>query len=163
MKYNKTSIRLQRFNYARNTFFVTICAKNRGKIFGKIINGENILNDYGKIVETEWGRTAQIRKNAILDVFIVMPDHFHGIITLNCDANKCIQQSCHKYGPQSNNLFAIIRGFKGTTTKQINILQGDKKRGPIWQSRFYDHIIKTEKELDIIKQYIINNPKQLIS
>ncbi len=42
-----------------------------------------ILNDIGLIVEMEWKRTAQLRKNIILDEYIVMPNHIHGIIVLN--------------------------------------------------------------------------------
>lgn len=157
-KFNRHSIRLKGYDYSQaGMYFVTICAKNREYLFGEIKNEEMILNDLGRIVEKEWMKTPDIRKNVGLDEFIVMPNHIHGIIVINykivgIDCN----QSLHKFGPQSNNLFAIIRGFKGAATKQINSF---KTVGTsVWQSRFYDRVIREEKELIRIRQYISNNP-----
>ena len=60
----------------------------------------------------------------------------------------------NKFGPQANNLSSIIRGFKSATTKRIHRARYDFS----WQSRFYDHIIRNEKSLMKIREYIINNP-----
>jgi REP element-mobilizing transposase RayT len=49
-------------------------------MFGEIQNGIMKLNEYGQIVHDEWLKTPVIRPNVILDEFVVMPDHFHGII-----------------------------------------------------------------------------------
>jgi len=88
MKYNPTihhrrSIRLKGYDYSQaGIYFVTICVQNRECLFGKITNGEMILNDAGKIVHDEWIKSAEIRSNIILHEFTIMPNHFHGIIEL---------------------------------------------------------------------------------
>jgi len=48
-----------------------------------------ILNEYGRIVETEWVRTSTVRPNIEIDVFVVMPNHFHGILLMNYPAASC--------------------------------------------------------------------------
>lgn len=159
-KKRRRSMRLQGYDYSQaGIYFVTICVKNRECLFGEIKNEEMILNKLGRIVEKEWKKTPEKRKNVGLDEFIIMPNHLHGIIIINykivgIDCN----QSLHKYGPQSNNLFAIIRGFKGSVTNQINLLSKNYSGGSIWQSRFYDHIIRNENSLEKIRSYIYNNP-----
>ncbi len=131
----------------------------------------------GVIVTSEWQKTEQIRDNVKLDEWIVMPNHLHGIVVIenadcangsvetHCNAslpqrNKCPQpkqptEYHNKFGPQSNNLSAIIRGFKGTTTKQIH-----QSGFPdfAWQPRFYDRIIRNENELNRVREYIRFNP-----
>src|SRR3989339_955558 len=81
---NRRSIRLPGFDYSEyGYYFVTICTYNREPLFGEIINGKIKLNDAGRIVFDEWNNTANIRKNVELDIFTVMPNHFHAIIKIN--------------------------------------------------------------------------------
>jgi len=61
--------------------FVTICVQNPTCLFGKITDREMILNEYGQIAHNEWAETSEIRSNVELDVFVVMPNHIHGIPT----------------------------------------------------------------------------------
>ena len=56
----------------------------------------------------------------------------------------------NKFGPQSNNLSSMIRGFKGVVKKYATINDIDFA----WQSRFHDHIIRNEQELNRIRFYI---------
>ena len=88
MKYNpqihhRRSIRLKGFDYTQpGAYFVTFCTYQRDEILGEVLYGEMKLSALGKIVQEEWFRTAQIRKEIQLfdDEFIVMPNHGHGII-----------------------------------------------------------------------------------
>ncbi|MFN8674430.1 MAG: transposase [Candidatus Sericytochromatia bacterium] len=83
-KHHRRSIRLRNYDYSSNgAYFITLVTKNREDIFGEIINGEMILNEIGNIVKEEWYKTAETRDNIILDEFIVMPNHFHGIIFID--------------------------------------------------------------------------------
>ena len=83
-KLHRRSIRLSHYNYAsEGWYFVTICTLERRPIFGNIVDNKMILNKYGEIITDEWMQTAKLRHNVKLDDFIVMPDHFHGIIMLN--------------------------------------------------------------------------------
>src|SRR3989338_9055167 len=83
-KYRIKSTRLKHWDYSSDGgYFVTICTKNRECVFGDIKNGEMELSIIGKIVSDEWIKTKNIRKNVELDEWVIMPDHFHGIVILN--------------------------------------------------------------------------------
>ena len=144
--------------------FHTICTKNKEYFFGKIANKKTQLSQIGKIVSDEWVKTEQIRNNVCIGTWVVMPNHIHGIIVIDgnikthndTDAcNASLRGYKNKFGAQYNNLSSMIRGFKSTTTKQIRSL-GNYNFA--WQPRFYDHIIRNERNLNRIREYIINNP-----
>jgi len=86
LKYNphihhRRSIRLQDYDYSsEGAYFVTMCTQNRECLFGEIVNGEMILNEYGKIVEQCRNDLPNHYDNIALDAYVIMPDHFHGII-----------------------------------------------------------------------------------
>lgn len=89
MKYNpqihhRRSIRLKGYDYSQNgAYFVTICVQNRKFLFGKIRNGEMILNDAGKMIEKYWREIPKKYPNVILDAFVIMPNHMHGILIID--------------------------------------------------------------------------------
>jgi len=85
-KYRVQSCRLKGWDYAlAGYYFITICTKNRIDFFGEIKNGRMVLSQIGEITKEEWIKTALIRKNVILDEFIIMPNHIHGIVIINND------------------------------------------------------------------------------
>ncbi|MFN0189703.1 MAG: transposase [Bacteroidia bacterium] len=84
-KYRIPSSRLQNWNYgAANAYFITICTKNRQHLFGSINNFKMHLNEIGRLVELEWKRSIKLRPDMKLELgeFVVMPNHFHGIIII---------------------------------------------------------------------------------
>lgn len=171
--HNRQSLRLQGYDYSSPGFyFITICAQNMEHIFGDVIGGKIRLNECGEIANNEWVKTESIRDNVRLDAFVVMPNHIHGIIEIlvknpNIGANRDsplrykngINNSFYKtkFESPSNNLGAIIRGYKSAVTKQINQVRqthGQK----LWQRNYYDHIIRNEESLFHIREYIKHNP-----
>jgi len=84
MKYkNHKQYRLESFDYSgEGEYFVTICSKNHIKYFGRIENEKMILSDIGKIVKNIWCEIQVKFENIGLDAYQVMPDHFHGIISI---------------------------------------------------------------------------------
>ena len=77
------SIRLRGYDYSRaGAYFVTICTHNKECLFGSVMGENMVLSDFGRMVEVEWLKTAEIRKNVILDVRVIMPNHFHGIVLI---------------------------------------------------------------------------------
>ena len=169
-KYRIKSTRLKYWDYSSNgAYYITICTKNRECYLGDIKNGEMKLSVIGEIVSDEWIRTKQIRKNVELDEWVIMPNHLHGIVIIDNDYVGCNVEThghaslqtkpqtehTNMFGPQSKNLSSIIRGFKGSTTKQIH-LAGFHDFA--WQPRFHEHIIRNKKELNRIHTYIKNNP-----
>jgi REP element-mobilizing transposase RayT len=81
--HNRRSIRLKGYDYSRSgAYFVTICVQNREHLFGKIENGRIILNYNGNIVSRCWFDLVNHYENIGLDDFVIMPNHFHGIINI---------------------------------------------------------------------------------
>ncbi|MCL2328973.1 MAG: transposase [Bacteroidetes bacterium] len=81
--HHRRSIRLKGYDYSQaGMYFVTICVQNREHLFGEIVDGEMILNDAGKMVEKEWVDLKNRFPNIELHEFVVMPNHFHGIIQI---------------------------------------------------------------------------------
>ncbi len=83
MQRHRRSIRLKGYDYTGpGAYFVTVCTHERIPLFGRVVDGETVLNEYGKIVREEWLRTARVRPNVELfaNEFVVMPNHIHGII-----------------------------------------------------------------------------------
>src|SRR5690606_18958329 len=125
-RYRTQTVRAKSWDYAGfGSYFITICLKYRVPLFGEIINNKVILSKIGKIVQEVWLITPLLRNYVQLDEYIVMPDHFHGIITLNDKYNPEVETTVvetrgiaslhtsnnNSFGPQSNNLASIIRGF----------------------------------------------------
>ncbi len=119
------------------------------------------LNEYGRVVQNEWSRTADLRPNIILDAFIVMPNHFHAIVVITGNGRGVLQ-----YAPTNNKgslcspsqtIGAIVRGFKSATTRQINVLRC-APGVPIWQRNYYERVIRDEAEMHLVREYIAVNP-----
>lgn len=87
-KYRIPSTRKPGWNYQTDGYyFVTICTYMRQPFFGEIKNGKMVLSDMGQICHDEWIKTTAIRKNIILDAFIIMPDHSHFLVVIKNDGN----------------------------------------------------------------------------
>lgn len=165
---NRKSIRMKGWDYRNEgAYFVTICACQMACIFGRVENSRMILNSWGQIVVKTWLEVPDHFDDVILDEFICMPNHLHMIIWIQYaeSLGKRHAFSLHPHttpqseiGVASGSLGAIIGSFKSAVTKEINLLRNEKQP-PIWQPRFHDRIIRNERELSAIRQYIRNNPK----
>ena len=165
-KYRTESTRLKNWDYSKSGYyFVTICTKDKKCFFGEIENEKIILNEIGEIAHNEWGETEKIRSNIKLDEFIVMPNHIHGILIIAKKIASPNEETPrrgvsternlnHKLEWKPNSLGSIINQFKSICTKQSRLINPNFA----WQSRFHDHIIRDENELNQIREYIINNP-----
>ena len=81
--HHRKSIRLNDYDYSQVGFyFVTICCQHRACLFGGIVDDEMILNDAGKMVANEWLKLKIRFKNIELQEYVVMPNHFHGIVEI---------------------------------------------------------------------------------
>jgi putative transposase len=159
-KYRIPGTRLPGRDYARSgRYYVTICTKGKYPWFGDIQNGKMYLSDFGRIVDDEWKRTALIRPYVELNEYVVMPNHFHGIIILK----HRVETPCHGVSTTRNPhhhpewkpgcLGAIIHQFKRACTVRIREMNDDFA----WQPRFHDSVIR-EGGVDAVRNYIINNP-----
>jgi REP-associated tyrosine transposase len=179
-EYKTKSMRLEYWDYTTPWwYFITISTNHHIKYFGKIISGKMKLNEIGKIVKFEWLRTAELRKNVELDEFVIMPNHFHGIIILSdnesvetrrgvSDETNGISDGSLNFKktrrsvslqrefskPIKDSLSTIINLYKGSVTKTCRAKKLEFK----WQPKFYDRIIRNERELLNIRKYIEQNP-----
>lgn len=157
---NRRSIRLPAYDYAQaGGYFITICTHHRACLFGSNVDGEMVLNDIGLTIVDEWTKTSALRANVKLDVFVVMPNHIHGIVLII----EPTENGLPSYAPAkdfrspSQTIGAIIRGFKSAATKQINIIRNSAGT-KLWQRNFYERVIRNEDELGLMRQYIVENP-----
>jgi len=98
--HHRRSIRLKGYDYSQaGAYFITICTHNRECRFGEIIDGQMHLNEIGKIVESEWLKTTEIRDEVELDAFSVMPNHVHGIIVITGNAGTNEPVGAHGGAP----------------------------------------------------------------
>lgn len=159
--HKRRSIRLRDYDYSQpGEYFLTICSYNHECFFGDVVDDEMKLNKLGEIVLEEWLRTAEIRQDVELDSFVVMPNHIHGIITLIESGRGTLRRASTKeqFGkPTPGSIPTIVRLFKSVVTKRINILLNTPGQR-IWQRGYYEHIIRDDKDLDNVREYIANNP-----
>ena len=184
---NRRSIRLHGYDYSQaGAYFVTICTQNRMCLFGGIIDGEMNLNDAGQMVVKWYQELENKFKDILCDEYIVMPNHFHGVVVnvVGADLRVCPGDGQsrriaptkprehigdehdldnHKTGAHTGApLRAVVQWFKTMTTNEY--IRGVKRHGwlrfdgKLWQRNYYEHIVRNENELNRIRQYIMDNP-----
>ncbi|MBP5497346.1 MAG: hypothetical protein J6X98_09295 [Bacteroidales bacterium] len=178
-RYRIPSARAPWHDYRHGTYFVTICTKNREHSFGEITNdatGNHImsLSEIGKNADVCWQEIPSHFPHVQTLSRVIMPNHIHGILTINpiegtrnfaslqpgeSQQNGQTRQTNNvivpnnRFGPQSRNLASVMRGFKIGVTKFSR-----QNRIPFeWQPRYYEHLIRNMDELYFIMDYIENN------
>jgi len=164
-KYRIQTTRMSSWDYSTNGYyFVTVCTKDKKCILGTTIDGRVKLSKIGRIVKNCWLEIPLHFNNVKLDEFVIMPNHIHGIVIIDKPddvetryiASLKKDFIIKKFGPlETNSLQSIIHSYKSAVTRLC------RKCGYkyfVWQSRFYDHIIRNESSLMKIREYILNNP-----
>ena len=168
MKYNpdihhRRSIRLPGYNYSQpGAYFITLCAEQRQCIFGDIVDGQMILNQYGAIIADTYRWLCQHYPYFYTDEWVVMPNHFHAIMVITnepCRGGSRTAPTINHRNPTTKRkpLGRLIGAFKTVSTKKINILR-NAPGTKLWQRNYYEHIIRNSDAMDKIRQYISNNP-----
>ena len=155
---NRKANRYKGYNYSSpGYYFVTICTKDRLSFFGKIEDGKMILNEYGEIVKKCWLEIPEHFSRIKIEEFVIMPNHFHGIIIIDDfveNRHACSLRDVNE-NRQHQKLPVIIGSFKSAVTK---IIHRKYESSFQWQKSYYDHIIRNESSLNNIRQYIRQNP-----
>jgi len=186
---HRRSIRLKGVDYTQpGAYFVTICAFRREEIFGTEIGDRIQLSPIGKIIQAEWFRSAEIRKEIRLfeDECVVMPNHMHGIVWIG---NEIVSADGARAVAVGANGVRPIDDAEGMPNEQDTRAEQGTHRVPlrmaprslgsfiagfkasvtsqagrelnaanIWQRNYYEHIIRNENELKNIWNYIDTNP-----
>ncbi|MGB1448996.1 MAG: transposase [Flavobacteriaceae bacterium] len=183
-KYRVDTTQAKWWNYARNgIYFVTIYTKNRQHFFGEIVQNKMILNPIGEIAQAFWREIPVHFPFVVLDAFVVMPNHIHGIIIINrqsvdttvnatvdttvdttVDAPKLGASTGNEHKQKTNANKNWSPGALGVIINQYKRICTIHARKIIphfmWQSRFYDHIIRNQRAFENIRRYIAYNPQK---
>ena len=156
----RRSPRFPSFDYTTaGAYFVTVVTQDRERLFGHVseATSKTQLNDVGTMIERWWNELLAKFPSVLLDEHVVMPDHFHAIVLLQCSP-------CLAARPVS--LPTVMHWFKTKTTgeyfRRVRSDHWPRVRGRLWQRSYYDHIIRSEEELLEIRSYIECNPGALL-
>ena len=157
----RKELRLKEYDYSQpGAYFVTICTKDRLNLFGEIVNEQMHLSAAGQIARRCWDELPDHFGSIELDQFVVMPNHIHGIIIIldgPVGATHASPQREERKERKRNTLGDMVGSFKSAVTKRINEINGTPG-APFWQRGYYDHIIRDDRSLTRIREYILNNP-----
>ena len=143
-----TTRRLAGHDYrGEGSYFVTICTDRRKMLF--------VEPEVVGILEGIWAEVPKHFTNAKTDVFVVMPNHVHGVVHLD-EPVVVWHAKPLQVGVSPGSLGAIVGSFKSAVTRELHI-QG-LADGPVWQRNYWDRVIRNEDELNRIRQYIAFNP-----
>jgi len=199
--HHRRSIRLKEYDYSQaGMYFVTICVNDVGAdlrvrpnktgehtgsplrphLFGKIKNGEMLLNDAGKMVDKWRGELSHKFPGIVVETYIIMPNHFHAIIVNNggndvgadlcvcpnelgdpVGADLCVRPN--KTGEHTGSpLRTVVQWFKTMTTNEyihgVKTLGWQPFKEKLWQRNYWEHVIRNAESHQRIMDYIINNP-----
>ncbi len=153
---NRQSIRLRGHDYSVDgVYFITVCSHERQNMFGAVASGRMMPNEYGRQIEKTWSYISNRYEYIREDRFVIMPNHIHGIWILGngfdiTDDGK----------PEKNRkpIGRLVGAFKTVSTKYINDMRGTPG-AKLWQRGYYDRVIRNQDELNAIRRYIEQNPK----
>ena len=149
----KPTLRLQGHDYSQpGQYFVTLCVAGRARLLGNVVESLVDLTPLGKFVASAWTRIPESAKGVALDAFVVMPNHLHGILVLGAESETGTEP------PAPVPLWQLIRAFKRETTFELR--RRDGLRESLWQTRYHDHIVRNDKDLERIRHYIAMNPER---
>jgi REP element-mobilizing transposase RayT len=146
---HRRSIRLKNFDYSSpGAYFFTACVEDRRFRFGKVQHGLMVPNDLGSVVWSVWDNLPKLFGSLILDDFMVMPNHVHGILIIPSDAPA----------KSGGSLSATVQALKSKVIHDGALIR-ESCRG-LWQRNYYEHVIRDAMELYRLRKYIRENPLQ---
>ena len=178
--HNRRSMRLKRYDYSKaGAYLVTVVTQERLTLFGDVVDGRMRLNPAGEMVQRIWKEMPDRFPQIVMDTFIAMPNHVHGIIILAGTGLAGTQNSykrpdietrtraATRVAPTEDgrtrlgNVFGV---FKSLTTLEYTRGVRDMNWPPfkrrLWQRNFYEHIVRTDASLEKYRRYIVDNPVQ---
>ena len=167
--YRVPSTRWRGWDYSANgVYFITICTKDRQCFFGFIKDRAMHYTELGVQSGSCWLDIPNHFPFVTIDEFVVMPNHVHGVLHINKRKDPIVEAQgvahlqrytptwkMNEFGVQSGNLASIVRGYKIGVTMYAKM----NNLSFAWQSRYHDHVIRDEFELNRIRKYIRENPQ----
>jgi len=170
----RRSVRIKSFDYSQaGVYFLTICAHERRCIFGDVFRDQFVPNALGEIVHCCWREIPDHFPGVESEIHVVMPNHFHGLISLPKFA-KDEERARHAVplrasivssdkspeeafgGPTRHSIPTIVRSLKAAVAKDARETLG--RTAPIWQRGYYEHVILDKRDFKNVWEYIRWNP-----
>lgn len=143
----RKKIRAEFWDYANaSAYFITIVTQNRIRFFGEIVGEQMVLSPAGQAALDCWQAIPQHFPDVVIDEFIVMPDHVHGLLIFTKKLNNSDEHAQNHFGPQSMNLASVVRGFKVGVTKAARLHHPKFAL----QARYHDRIVRDQWEYERI-------------
>ena len=144
--------RLKGYDYSvPGAYFVTVCAKEKKKIFGQIHNGEMQKSQVGEIAEREILKIDKHYSNVKVDKYVVMPNHIHMLITVfEAEGINPFPTICY-------DIPNVVGKFKAAVTRKVGNAFMHSVKEEVWQRSFHDHIIRNRNDYEKIWYYIDTN------
>jgi len=138
--HRRRSIRLHDYDYsATGAYFITICTQGRACLFGEVVDGAMCLNGTGAMIESVWNLLPQRYPGITLDAFVVMPNHIHGIVSIDGPVGAIHELPLHQR--RSMTLPKVVGYLKMNSAKRIN--QSRNTPGiRVWQRNYYERVIR---------------------
>ena len=157
MKRRRNSLRHPTYDYTRpGAYFITLCAYKGNALFGQIVDGVMQLNPLGQIAHQAWLDLPKRHPHLSVDPFVIMPNHGHAMLWIHTDTTET--GTPRQYAkPIAGSVSTLVNAYKVSVTKQA-IHAGLIPGPPLWQRNFYDRIVRDERELVNIQEYIRTNP-----
>lgn len=170
---NRQTIRMKGRDYtAPGWYFITFNTHGGRALFGAIVNGRMALSEMGRIAEEEWRKSGMLRKNIALDEHIIMPNHVHGIVRIlthgdGLDASGDGLDASSPYRPRfgkpiAGSLGAFVGTYKAAVSREIGrrgLMHQARPASPIWHRNYWDVIVRDQRALASIRNYIHLNPQ----
>jgi putative transposase len=170
---DRRSLRWAEYDYTQaGVYSVTLCVKDRQCLFGDVVGEEMRLSAFGRIALDCWNEIPRHIPAVVLDEFVVMPNHMHGIVVItDPDTDGGVMGGFggfvggmhasplhdNRYRLRSRSLGSIVGSYKSAVTKRINTAR-QTPGAPVWQREYYDRVVRDDREMDRIRRYIRNNP-----
>ena len=149
---NRKSIRYSKWSYNEvGYYFITICCYKQQCLFD--------TNEIKATVTHTWERVPSMKCGIgiSLDEYVVMPNHFHGLVRIETDQGSVLPRRFPDKNP--NTIAKVISTFKGIVTRQVKALhKAVDSDMPVWKRGYYDRIVRNEIELERVRYYIRENP-----
>lgn len=166
--HHRRSIRLKGYDYRQaGAYVVTIVTQERLCCLGEVDTlGKMRLNRKGRLIQSCWQAIPTHADHVQLDLFVVMPNHLHGILWIVEDLIPPQEITTvppegtpppPPAGTKSRSLNAIVQNFKSVSTRNLN-QQAQTLGSSWWQRDYYESIIRDEAHLAAIRDYIHHNP-----
>jgi REP element-mobilizing transposase RayT len=141
-------LRLPGFDYRdEGPYFVTVCTWRKRWLLGTVQDEILHPSASGTIVQEEWSRLPSRFPGLQLDAFTLMPNHVHGILAFETDSAN------------NPSLSTVVGAWKASAALRIGSM-AELSAAKVWQRGFHDSIIRNQRTLDAVREYIRENPRK---